>query len=137
MGLREIREGLAANLAAIPDLGESAYLRSRQTYPSAEIEPGKIDYDTAFGRGGDESRLIVRVEVGTPTDIGAQINLDRFLAPSGDYSVKAALEADKTLGGASYDLDVKDCSGYRVFRREGRPSTLGAEWTVVVWAEPD
>lgn len=137
MGLTEIREGLAANLACIPGLSEHAYLLSNPTPPRAEIEPGPIDYDRAFGRGMDEWTLIVRVEVALTSDIGGQKRLDLMLAPSGVFSVKEALESDTTLAGACDDLRVTSCTGYRTFVREGKPSTLGAEWTVQVIAAGD
>lgn len=134
MGLEEIREGLAANLADIPRLQESAYLLSDPTPPCAEIEPGAIDYDAAFHRGMDIYTLTVRVQVGISTDKGSQKTLDRMLAPSGAYSIKAAIESDATLGGACDDLHVKSCSGYRVYARDGNRAQLGAEWTVEVFA---
>lgn len=135
--LGAIREGLAANLATIPGLAESAYLLSNPTPPAAEVQPSEIEYHQAFQNGSELWRLVVRVFVGNTSDKGAQIRLDRMLASSGDYSVKAAIEADKTLGGACDALKVTGCSGYRVFSRDGAPGVLGAEWQVEVYATGD
>jgi hypothetical protein len=110
MGLTEIREGLAANLDTIPFLNESAYLRSNPTPPCAEIQPGEVEYDLAFHRGQDKWTLTVRVMVGVSTDQGAQKRLDKMLSPSGEYSVKEAVEQDSTLGGACDDLRVVLCT---------------------------
>lgn len=134
MGLEEIRRGLAASLETIPRLNQSAYLLSQPILPQAEIEPGEIQYDLTFARGQDRYTLTIRVQVGLATNIGAQKTLDRMLAPSGVYSVKAAVEADPSLGGACEDLRVTECTGYRVYVREGGPSALGAEWRVEVFA---
>jgi hypothetical protein len=47
-------------------------------------------------------------------------------------SVKAAIEADKTLGGAVNQAQVTQVSGYRKFGVDTSPvKYLGAEWTVV------
>jgi hypothetical protein len=135
--LQAIREGLAANMNAIPGLAASPWLLSNPTPPAAEIQPSEIEFDQASDRGFDRHLLIVRVFVAASTDRGAQNRLDQMLAGSGAYSVKAAIEADRQLGGACDDLLVMRCSGYRVFSREGMPSVLGAEWEVQVIAAGD
>lgn len=137
MGLAEIRVALAASLETIPRLNQSAYLLSQPTLPQAEIQPDAVTYDLAFDRGLDRYTLIIRVQVGQAQNIGAQKTLDRMLAPSGEYSIKAAVEADGTLGGVCDDLRVVDCTGYRVYLREGGPPALGAEWRVEVFATGD
>lgn len=135
--LTDIREALAANLASITGLQQSAYLLSNPTPPAAEVQPSEIDYDAAFQRGMDEWTLIVRVFVGVSSDIGAQKRLDGMIASSGASSIKAAVESDRTLGGAVDDLRVTRCTGYRVFAREGGAGVLGAEWEVQVIARGD
>lgn len=135
--LTDLREALAANLESIPRLAQSPWLLSNPTPPAAEIQPGDIEYDHAFGRGTDLHRFVVRVFVGNTSDKGAQRMLDRLMAGSGEYSVKAALESDCTLGGACDDLHVKRCSGARIFSREGMAPVLGAEFEVEVIAAGD
>lgn len=132
--LSDIREGLAATLKPIPGLHESAYLLSNPTPPAAEIQPSETEYDHAFGRGCDEWTFVIRVFVGATSDIGAQKRLDGMLASSGASSIKAAVEADPTLGGVVEDLRVTRCTGYRVFAREGGAGVLGAEWEVSIVA---
>ena len=135
-----ICEGLAANLATIDNLQESAYLLANPTPPAAEIEPGPVKYDRAMQRGLDELQFLVRVFVGFTSDIGTQKRLYRMLASTGDDSIKAAIESDTTLGGLVDDTWVRDCTGLKQFVREvtagGRGSAqgplLGAEWTVQV-----
>lgn len=132
--LTQIREGLAANLAAIDGCQVSAYMLSNPTPPTVHVYPGDIDYDLAMHRGLDKWTLTVQAFVGMVSDQGAQVKLDAFLAPSGATSVKAAVESDKTLGGLVSDLQVVSCSGYRVYARESGGPVLGAEWTVEVLA---
>jgi hypothetical protein len=71
---------------------------------------------------------------GAGDDIGAQVKLDAFLAPSGSQSVKAAIEADGTLGGIVADTNVVSCTGYRVYARGAAACCARAEWQVEVLA---
>lgn len=130
--LAEIREGIAANLAVLTGCQVSAYMLSNPTPPTIHVYPTDVEYDLAMGRGLDKWKLTVQAFVGLSTDIGAQAKLDEFLAPSGSQSVKAAIEADRTLGGSVADATAVSCTGYRVYVREGGGPVLGAEWLVEV-----
>lgn len=140
--LTDIRAGLAANLAAITDLqfapGGQAYMLASPSGPAAHIYPGggagPIEYDQAMQRGMDRVPFTVQVMVPLTSDIGAQADLDAYIEPSGSRSVKEALESDRTLGGAADGLRVVSCTGYQQFAFEGRPTLLGAEWHVDVYA---
>jgi hypothetical protein len=138
--LLDIRTGLAANLGTIDamQVNDNGYINASPTPPSAEFFPGgpagSIVYDRAMGRGLDVTPFTVRVYVSLVSDVGAQVNLDEYIEPSGTRSVKAALESDTTLGGAANDIHVVSCTGYQQFVFEGRPPLLGAEWHVDVYA---
>lgn len=135
-------QALAANLASIDGLQESAYLLANPTPPSAEVQVGRTMYDQAMHRGVDNVTLIVRAFVAFSSDVGASKRIRTFLASDGPTSIKAAIESDLTLGGLADDLWVKECTGEKGFLREiaagssGRGSAqgplLGAEWTVEV-----
>lgn len=128
--LGEVREALASNLdEGTEDFQVSAYLLGSPTPPAIEIMPGKLVFDKASSRGLDEWLLTVRAFVGTTTDKGAQKRLDSLISGQG---LKAAAESDRTLGGLVNDLHVTECSGYRIYKREGSAPVLGAEWTVRV-----
>jgi hypothetical protein len=131
--LEQIRLGLATNLEAIGDMQQvSPYALPQPTPPSIEIIVGEILYHQAMVDGLVQVTMIVRAYVGLALNVPAQQRLDRFLAPSGDESVKAAIEADLTLGGVVDDVTVVSASGHIVFVRESQPAMLGAEWTVTV-----
>lgn len=134
--LESIRAGIAAKLkAAIPNCQCNGYLMSSPTAPGFEVEPAETQYDQTMQRGIDEWTLIVRGFVGDVSDIGAQKQLDAWIASSGALSVKAALESGGTLGGTVSTLRVTQVSGYRKYGAAGSQVTyLGAEWTVVAWA---
>lgn len=132
--LADVREALVSNLSTITGVQWSAYMLANPTLPYGEIVPAETEFDLAMDRGLDRYVLTVRVFVGQMSDIGAQKNLDEFLAGSGARSVKAAVEAAPDLGGACDDLRVTGVSGYRQFVFEGKPPALGAEWRVEVIA---
>src|SRR6266508_3862702 len=129
-----LREGLAANLTTLPDIQVSAYMLSSPTPPAAHVVTGPVAYDMAMGRGLDDLTFRVQVFVGLVSDIGAQQNLDAYLAGSGALSVKQALESDKTLGGAAFGLQVTESTGPQMFTGDSGP-VLMAEWTVLVKAK--
>jgi hypothetical protein len=127
----DILRAVAEALEPIPDLHESAYVQSQAIYPMAEVIPGEIVYDPAFTRSErstDELNATVRITVGTASDLGAQKQLRRFRAASGSMSVKAALEADPTLGGLVDSIVVGRCSPARQFRRPDGDVALGIDF---------
>lgn len=130
----ELREGLRARLDTIPNVQASAYMIANPSPPALEVVPDEIDYDLTMGRGGDTWRFIVRCYASAASDIGGQKRLDTLLAPAGASSVKAAVEADATLGGKAEDTRVVSATGYRIFQRAGGPELLGCEWTVEIIA---
>ena len=132
--LGELREGLRARLALIPDCQASAYMLANPTPPAMHVMPDETTYDLTMGRGHDRWTLKVQGFVGAVSDIGAQKRLDRWLAAEGPESVKAAIEGDKKLGGVASDTRVTEASGYRQVVLDGRGPLLMAEWTVEILA---
>lgn len=104
------------------------------TPPTLQVFPAEVEYDASMARGFDRWTLTVQAYVGSQTDKGAQLKLDTLLAPSGASSVKARVEADRTLGGVVDDCRVVGCSGYRVYVHPNGTAVLGAEWTVELYA---
>lgn len=134
--LQQVREGLATNLSSISGCQVSAYLLSNPTPPALEVYPDPtegIEYHRAMGNGLATYTMAVRGIVAASTDIGGQKNLDEWLEPSGSSSVKAAIEADRTLGGAVKDAYVRDVTGYQEYVKPGTNTAYyAAVWTVVV-----
>jgi hypothetical protein len=130
--LAEIREGLRANLSTITDCQVSAYMLSTSVSPSLQvIGPDEVTYDLSMHRGLDFMTIVIQGIVGSPTDQGRQVVLDQWLAPTGDKSVKTAVEADHTLGGLVASTRVARVSGYRIYPLQ-TGLTLGAEWFVEI-----
>jgi len=128
-----LRSGLATNLATITNLRTSATVPDSPNAPIAIVFPDGITFDTTFARGMDEYRFTVLVLVGRADERSAQNNLDGYCDPAGTTSVKRALESDKTLGGAAFDLRVTEMRNYGQ-TPVGEVTYLSAEWSVVVYA---
>jgi len=131
--IAEIREGLAANLQAVfSDRQVSAYMLAAPSPPAIDIIPDGITYDTAMQRGLDELHFIIRALVPATSDIGQQQNLDLMFDPHSPTSVKAAVEADRTLGGIVSSLRVEDVSAYKYAVPESGPPAFAVEFSVLV-----
>ena len=138
MSQAAIRQGLATNLAAIPEVQVSAYIVN-PTPPTIWVATFQLAFDTAYGSrlGGmkytDEYTVTVQALVDTSDWQRGQELLDQFMAGSGAYSVKDAIETDKTLGGACDTLYVSESSG-PVLNTFQTSSYLLSEWTVTIIA---
>jgi hypothetical protein len=106
--LTDLRTGLANRLATITGLRSSAYIPDNPQPPVAVVMPGRIQYDTAFGRGSDEYQFTIMLIVGRVADRASQTTLDGYCESSGSRSVKAAIEGDRSLGGKALDCRVTE-----------------------------
>lgn len=106
MIISDIRNGIKANLSDIDGL------RCYDQVPDVIAPPcvvvGQLDFtfDLDNARGLDQANLDVFVIVQRFSERTGQSKLDKFLAGSGNESIKAALESDKTLDGACDTLRV-------------------------------
>lgn len=103
--------GIETRLATITGL------RAKDTSPDAiEIPagggyafvglPDRIDYHQAMANGAISPVFAVTVLVAaTPSRVGQTI-LAGYLNPAGSTSIRAAIEGDRTLGGAAQDCAV-------------------------------
>jgi hypothetical protein len=81
--------------------------------PIAVVMPASITYDLAFARsGGDEYEFSVMVIVGRVDERMAQNKLDAYCSGTGAQSIKAAIESNRTLGGAAFDCRVTSLRSY-------------------------
>lgn len=101
-----VRAGLATRLATISGLRCFDYVPDGLAPPAAVVEPLEVSFDDSMRRGSDFYRAFILVIVGRMSERSANDALDGYLAGSGVTSVKAAIEADPTLGGACSTLQV-------------------------------
>jgi hypothetical protein len=100
----------------------------------AEITPHAMALST--GEKYDDAEdpfqhFVVRVLVGPPLEDNEEL-LDEMLAAEGPKSIKAALEADRTLGGLVGDIGISRHNGHRSYAVPGSEPALGSEWAVDV-----
>lgn len=134
--LANIRAGFKSVLqAAYPGAQVTGYLLESPTAPAFEVDLAEegVEFDLSMSRGADDWMFVVRGIVSNNVSLGAQKQLDAWLASSGSSSVKAILEASPTLGGTVNRLHVTRATGPRRFV-VGQTEYLGAEWTVRVIA---
>jgi hypothetical protein len=131
--ISDIRTAMAANLATIPGLRVSSFVPDTPNPPIAVIEPVSIAYDTAMHRGLDNLTFTVSIMVGRQSDRTAQASLDAYCGSSGKYSVKTAIESDRTLGGNANDCRVTGLTSYGSVTI-GDTIYLAAEFSVTVYS---
>ncbi len=130
----QVRAGIARNISAnVAGVQVSKYVMSNMTPPSIDIRRGPIEYDQALDGGTHRLTMLVRAYLANPTDLQAINQIEAYLEPEGDKSIKEAVESDPTLGGVVADLQVTGATGEQGFVAEGQPTVLGCEWTVEVW----
>lgn len=112
MSLVQLRQGIASNLATISGLRTSWFVPDNPSPPIAIVVPDRVDYDVSMARGSDTVAFSILVISGRINERSAQSTLDAFLDSTGSASIKAAIESDKTLGGAAHSARVTDWSGY-------------------------
>jgi hypothetical protein len=127
--IRELREGLAANLATTSGVQVSPYVLASPTPPSIDVLPARISYYQAMGNAVEMYVFNVQATVTAGIDQGAQMALDEFV-DSG--AVRAALESDRTLGGKASSLIVRELTEYGRSVNEGAELFI-ARWEVEVW----
>jgi hypothetical protein len=128
VSIATIRAGLANALSATFDGRVSSYYPDQITPPMGIVDTVRVDFDSAFNRGSDEILIDVMVVVRRPSERVAQEELDALVP-----AVKAAIQADTSLGGACDDLIVTAMNGYAPLT-EGESTYLAATFAVRVIA---
>lgn len=130
--LAQILEGIATRLRTIAGLRVFDYMPDALAPPAAIVQlPRAIDFDLTFGRGSDTLDIRVLVVVGKASDRASTLNLAAYLNPDGASSVKAAVEADPTLGGRVDECEVTRADGIGSYTIAGQ-EFAGALFTLSV-----
>lgn len=133
----------AKNVTYTPAIGQAAAaltahgfaLESLGTLPCFEVGEFDIEFDKTFGAPGQRlSEVLVtcRVYASRADDRSGHTVLKQLLKAAGATSVKAAIEADRTLGGLVEALRVERVKGYGVYEVAGA-NYYGARFDVRVW----
>lgn len=128
-----IIDGMEARLQTISGLRVSDYPPGSVSPPAAYVGiPEEIRYDRVFGRGADTWRIPVVVLVSRSTERLWRAAMAEYLSGNGTKSVKAAFEADVTLGGAAQTSRLE--SGSPAIFTVGGVDYFGCSFTVEVIA---
>lgn len=110
--LSTIRAAMGTALSNVSNLRVRELIPALVVPPMAVVQPQQIEYDLNANRGVNRYTFTVTVFVVKADDRSAQLRVDPFVSTSGPQSVKAALEADRTLGGEVDTLRVTNVSNY-------------------------
>ena len=128
----QIKQGLQVRLATISGLRSYAYQPDNLNTPFAWPMLDTITYNGAMRGGLITSVFTVSGVVGRSAERSAQAALDGFLSYEGATSIRAALEGDRTLGGAVANLLVESASN--ISTMEGNDTTyLMVDFRVIVY----
>jgi hypothetical protein len=118
-------------MSSITGLRTSATVPDNPRPPIAVVMPERIAYDLNARRGADTFFFTIILIVSRADDRAAQNNLDAYL--TGESSIKAAVEADRTLGGVANTCRVTEMTNYASLP-VGEVLYLSAQFTVEVVA---
>jgi hypothetical protein len=133
VAIAEIRAGLAANIATIPNLRVAAEIPDNPSPPIAVIALNNVSYDLDFNRGMTLYNFTVTLIVGRVAERDAQRKLDAY-AGNGERSIKTAVQSDRQLGGAAFDVRLSEMSTLGALNL-GESIFLAADFAVQVYAE--
>jgi hypothetical protein len=102
----QIVDGLKTRLATISGLRAFSFQPSQLNPPIAFPVITQVRYHGAMGGGMVIYEVTVYLIVGRYSDERAMSDLDDYLAFSGPKSLRAALEADQSLGGVAQNIVV-------------------------------
>jgi hypothetical protein len=123
--LVRVRAGLATAAGRIDGLNATPHAPAAVSAPAFYPGESEIDYDQTFAAGVDDMTITCYLLTSIAEDRDGQALLDEFLG-RGEKSIKAALEFDRTLGGACSDSCVRKMRGYRQYG-SGTDTFYGAQ----------
>jgi hypothetical protein len=127
--MQQMASGLEERLASIKGLRVSDHVPDVFAPPCAFVMPENIDYWQAFQGGDATTRFTITAVVGRVSDRAAQRNLYEMMAYSGTRSVRAAVEADRSLGGRVQTCIVESASNIRA-ANQGEAEYLAVDFSV-------
>lgn len=131
--LQQQADGLQAALTAITGLRVFDHVPDNWATPCTFVVPDTIEYWNAFSGGDAIHNWTCTVVVGRQSDRSSQRQLFEYMSYSGAKSVRAAIEADRTLGGVVQTLIVNRAENVRMVT-QGDQYYLAVDFTVQIHA---
>jgi hypothetical protein len=125
--LGEIAEGLAEAVATVKGVRTYDHVPDVWATPCAYVMPDAVDYWNGFAAGNVEATYTVTLIVGRTAERHAQKALYEFMSYSGTRSVRAAIEADRSLKGRVQTLLVERADNIRMIS-QGDASYLACDF---------
>lgn len=125
----EAAAGIRTALDTIDGLRVFDYVPDLFATPCAFVLPASISYWDGFSGGNIVQDHTVTVVVGRASERTAQDALYAYMSYDGASSVRAALEADRTLGGVCQTLLVERSDNIRMLL-QGEQSYLAVDFAV-------
>ena len=132
MSISLIRKGLGTNLGTIRGLRVAETIPDNPSPPIAVIALGNVTYNGAFDGGLTIYNFTVSVIVGRVAEREAQRRLDTFISTD-DGSIKKAIESEKSLDGAAFDVLVTEMTNVGAVQL-GDATYLACDFAVQVYA---
>lgn len=132
--IKALRDGLKTRLAAVSGIYTHDTIPD-DVYPPAAIVgfPTTVRYDFAMRTAVSRYSFPVRVIAGRTTERESQDRIDDLCSPDGASSIRAAVDADPTLGGVAHSSRVVEARDFGVYEVAG-VSYIGGEFEIEVIA---
>jgi hypothetical protein len=130
--IQAIRDKINANLATIPGLRTVENVPDLVNPPAAVVSLETIEYDGTFQQGLTTLNFTIYVVVSRASERMAQRKLNQFVAPTGTYSVKSAVESNRSLDGTVADLRVRSVNNIGSLELDTQ-EYMAAEFVLVVY----
>ena len=133
MTITDFRTAIAANIGTISGLRTYADIPDNPAMPCAVVQLRNVEYDRAMQRGLTQYDFVVTVIFGRIATSQAQRSMDQLIS-TGDRSLKAAIESDRTLDGKAFDTVVTAMTNVQSVTI-GDITYLSADFAVTVYAQ--
>jgi hypothetical protein len=125
--LIQIADGLAERLSTVRGLRVYDHVPDVWATPCAWMMPETVEYWNSFGGGDVQHVYSITLVVGRTADRQNQKALYEFMGYSGDRSIRAAIEGDRTLGGRVQTLLVERADNIQIIS-QGDASYLSCDF---------
>lgn len=129
----DLQTGLQNRLATITGLRVADHLPETINPPMAVVGLQQVTYHRTMKGGLSTWLFLVTVIAGRMGQRSSQLSIDAWISYAGNQSVRAAIEADPTLGGKASSLIVEDMVAIRPLVL-GDETYISAEFNVNVHA---
>ena len=133
MTITDFRAGIAKNIGTISGIRTYADIPDNPMMPAAVVTLQGVQYDEAFAQGLTQYDFVVTVIFGRVATSQAQRSMDQLIS-TGERSLKAAVEIDRTLDGKAFDTRVSEMTNIQSVTI-GDITYLSADFAVTVYAQ--